>query len=342
MSSINFTSVVGDWQMSYLNGTYVSNMAAQAGLPIQDRFIEADRVTVKQMPSNNDLEVTKTADASTFVVGEVVTYTVTITNNGPSDAVNVKVEDVLPAGVNFDSSTASQGYYYVMSGIWDVGDLADGASETLTIEATVNTPGDIVNCATVLASDNHDPDTGNNTDCVEITGIAGAPATDWCCQLDAGFNLISLPLIPADTDPATMLTGVDYSQAAMYVASGPDWYFFNAEAPDDPEFLFADGYGYFINMDSADEICFDGYELVAPAPAMPPSYPVVDGWNLVGFKSTTPKLPSEYLAAIAGKYVMIYGYADGAYFIAGSPGHEYLQPCQGYWIAVLDAGTIYP
>ncbi|MFC1969202.1 hypothetical protein ACFLVF_01770 [Chloroflexota bacterium] len=343
MASVNFTGLSGEWQMSYLNGTYVSNMAAQAGLPIQDRFIEADQVTVKQMPSNSDLAVTKTADGSTFDVGQVATYTVTIMNNGPSDATNVKVEDVLPAGINFDNSIASQGYYYVMSGIWDVGDLAEGASATLTVEATVNTAGDIVNCATVLASDSHDPDTANNTDCVTITGIPGPPADGWCCQLDDGVNLISLPLIPTTSDPAVMLATVDFSQAAMYVADGEDWWYYNDAAPSDPEFLFADGQGYFIIMDTAGELCFDGYEISAPGEVgMPPSYDVVTGWNLVGFKSTTPKLPSEYLAGIAGKYVMIYGFADGAYFIAGSPGHEYLQPCQGYWVAVVDAGTIYP
>ncbi|MFC1969502.1 DUF11 domain-containing protein [Chloroflexota bacterium] len=296
--------------------------------------------------SNCDLEVTKTADGSTFDVGQVVTYTVTITNNGPSDATNVKVEDVLPAGVNFESSSLSLGFYFVMSGLWDVGDLAMGASATLEIEATVNTAGDILNCASSLPSDSHDPDIGNNAQCVTITGIPGPPADSWCCQLDEGINLISLPLIPENGDPAAMLLGLDFAQVSMYMADGDlssdDWlYYLPPPAPSDALF-FADGYGYLIDMEKAGELCFDGYELVAPPPALSPSYDVELGWNLVGFKSTTPKLPSEYLAGIAGKYVIIYGFADGAYFIAGSPGHEYLQPCHGYWIAVAEEGTIYP
>ena len=49
------------------------------------------------------------------------------------------------------------------------------------------------------------------------------------------------------------------------------------------------------------------------------------------------KVPSGY-----GKYVMIYGFANGSFFIVGSPGHEYLQPGLGYWIACTSAGTIYP
>jgi hypothetical protein len=238
-----------------------------------------------------------------------------------------------------------------MSGIWDVGDLAMGDSATLVIVATVNTPGDITNCASVIASSCHDTDPANDTSCAMITGMPTPPADSWCCELDAGINLISLPLIPEVdpvdyTDPEVMMNGLDFNQVAMYIADGDptpdDWLYYNPlPAPSDP-LWFADGFGYFIDMETAGTLCFDGYELAAPPPALPPSYDVELGWNLVGFKSTTPKLPSEYLAAIAGKYVMIYGFADGAYFIAGSPGHEYLQPCQGYWIAVVDTGTIYP
>ena len=69
-----------------------------------------------------------------------------------------------------------------------------------------------------------------------------------------------------------------------------------------------------------------------------------EGWNLIGFKSTVPKLPEEYLAGIADQYVMIYGYDDGNFFIAGAPGHEMLQPGLGYWLAMRtgEAGTIFP
>jgi hypothetical protein len=69
---------------------------------------------------------------------------------------------------------------------------------------------------------------------------------------------------------------------------------------------------------------------------------VEEGWNLIGFKSTMPKLPEAYLSAIAGDYVVIYGFDDGGFFIAGTPGHDMLQPGLGYWIAMLEPGTIYP
>jgi len=96
----------------------------------------------------------------------------------------------------------------------------------------------------------------------------------------------------------------------------------------------------------ADDLVVAGQELESGA-ILPPSYDVYGGWNLIGFKSTTAKLPTEYLAGIAGKYVMIYGYDNGAFYAVGSPGHAMLVPYYGYWLAVIDTkvgaeGTIYP
>src|SRR5260370_632429 len=51
-----------------------------------------------------DLSITKTAPA-TVVAGNQLTYTITVTNNGPSNATNVIVTDTLPAGVNFLSTS---------------------------------------------------------------------------------------------------------------------------------------------------------------------------------------------------------------------------------------------
>ena len=49
-----------------------------------------------------DLAITKTGPA-TVVAGSSVAYSLTVTNNGPSDAANLTVTDTLPAGVTFVS-----------------------------------------------------------------------------------------------------------------------------------------------------------------------------------------------------------------------------------------------
>lgn len=85
-----------------------------------------------------DLELVKTSDKTEVVSGETVTYTLTLSNRGPDDATAIQVNDQLPAGVTYSSSTPSQGTYNENTGIWNVGDLANQAQATLSIEVTID------------------------------------------------------------------------------------------------------------------------------------------------------------------------------------------------------------
>ena len=76
-----------------------------------------------------DLSVTKTVSDATPNVGDQITFTVTLSNQGPDAATGVQVTDLLPAGVSFVSATPSQGTYDSTTGLWDVGALANGAPD---------------------------------------------------------------------------------------------------------------------------------------------------------------------------------------------------------------------
>ncbi len=111
-----------------------------------------------------DLSVTKSVDTSSPNVGDNVTFTVTVSNGGPDGATNVVVDDVLPSDLTFISGTPTQGGYNNSTGAWTVGNLASGASETLTIVASVDNTGTKTNTAQVGSSDQFDPDsTPNNS-----------------------------------------------------------------------------------------------------------------------------------------------------------------------------------
>ncbi|RDX36290.1 DUF11 domain-containing protein [Kangiella sp. HD9-110m-PIT-SAG07] len=105
-----------------------------------------------------DLSLTKTVDNNAPNVGENVTFTLTVTNNGPDSTNNIQVRDILPAELDFVSSTASQGSYASGSGVWTVGTLANGASATLDIVVSANTAGVITNEAEIINADRIDPD----------------------------------------------------------------------------------------------------------------------------------------------------------------------------------------
>ncbi|MDR2967216.1 MAG: DUF11 domain-containing protein [Methanobacteriaceae archaeon] len=111
-----------------------------------------------------DLAITKTVNNSSPYLGDTITYTITVTNNGPDNATGVKVVDILPDGLLFVS--ASQGTYDPTTGIWNIGILNNGASIILNIIVIVNKIGKITNKATVTGNEN---DTNNQNDNSSVT-----------------------------------------------------------------------------------------------------------------------------------------------------------------------------
>ncbi|MBD1936322.1 DUF11 domain-containing protein [Microcoleus sp. FACHB-68] len=124
--------------------------------PDPDPTDNTGTVTVPQQQA--DLSVAKTVDNPSPGVGQNITYTVTLTNTGPANATGVQVTDQIPAGLTFVSATPSQGTYDNTTGLWNVGNVTNGAGATLRITATVNTTNPITNTAQVSASDQPDPD----------------------------------------------------------------------------------------------------------------------------------------------------------------------------------------
>ena len=74
-----------------------------------------------------DLSITKTDSADPVIAGEDLTYTLVVTNDGPSDATNVVVTDDVPAGTSFVSADGG-GLEAAGTVTWNLGTLADGAT----------------------------------------------------------------------------------------------------------------------------------------------------------------------------------------------------------------------
>jgi uncharacterized repeat protein (TIGR01451 family) len=122
-----------------------------------------------ETPQQADLSVKKVVDRFTPNVGDPIVYTVTLTNNGPNNATNVQLNDLLPTGVTFAFSTPSQGTYDPATGVWDVGTVANGAMAILQIHGQLVSPNPQLNVVDITQSDQFDPNLGNNTSSALIT-----------------------------------------------------------------------------------------------------------------------------------------------------------------------------
>jgi uncharacterized repeat protein (TIGR01451 family) len=162
--------------------------------------------------SSSDLSLSKSVNNPNPVQGQNVTFTLTLINAGPSNATNVAVKDLLPAGLTFVSATPSAGTYTSGTGVWAVASLTSGASATLQIVTLVSSAGTITNTAQVTASDQPDPDsTPNNNNAAEddqASASIGAAAPP------------SIGLVKSVTPSGTQVPGTDLTYTIAFSNTG--------------------------------------------------------------------------------------------------------------------------
>ncbi len=114
-----------------------------------------------------DLELEKVLKTPPPIhVGDDVVFTLTVTNNGPSDATGVVVTDPLPPGLTFQNSICAVNNPPVT---WSIPNLAAGASVSCEITVSVDQAGPIVNTATVTGNET-DPTPANNASSATVIG----------------------------------------------------------------------------------------------------------------------------------------------------------------------------
>ncbi|MCB9854507.1 MAG: DUF11 domain-containing protein [Phycisphaerales bacterium] len=171
------------------------------GTSIGEAFVRLP-VNTSPVPTGADVLVTKVAD-TTFVdrVGNAITYTVNVCNLGPDDALNVMMNDTLPAEVMFSSATngATESGGVVSA---NIGTLAAFACESFDITVVTIAEGMPTNTATATSSTS-DPDAGNNSGSVSVT-IEN--------QVDVGVTKI---------DNGGAAVGVNYDYTVTVTNAGP-------------------------------------------------------------------------------------------------------------------------
>jgi uncharacterized repeat protein (TIGR01451 family) len=120
-----------------------------------------------------DLALALTADPHRLLVGDTVTYTVDVGNNGPDPAPGTVLTDVLPAGLSQVAVQTSQGTCSGTSTVvCNLGTLAAGDGAEVVITGVPTAAGDILDTASV-ASAADDPDPSNNSASVTVRAYSG-------------------------------------------------------------------------------------------------------------------------------------------------------------------------
>ena len=188
----------------------------------------------------------------------------------------------------------------------------------------------------------------DTSDAVFTIEMAATPTAS--IDLAAGWNLISLPLIPTNSTIESVMAGLNVTLVYHYDPTVPKWFFWNGTPAGDLTDM-VDGLGYWVFMGSPGTMTVVGTEMPVPPcptcpPPAPPTYEVVAGWNMIGVKSTTPVYHGDYLMSVSGEYSVLYAY-DAA---TGSWTNVYpveqnggiMEPGYGFWLWMNSAGTIVP
>ncbi len=124
-----------------------------------------------------DNQLLMTASSGGIVLGGNVTFTIAVTNYGPSSSTNVLVTDTLQSGFTLVSSNATQGSVGGSGTLlnWNIGTLATNAGARLAVTVKPASNGSFVNSATVTSLGTPDPNPDDNSASATVAVGSGAP-----------------------------------------------------------------------------------------------------------------------------------------------------------------------
>ena len=196
--------------------------------------ISADTAILKAITDPDE----EAQESFEFTPGQRVTYTLTLTNNGPGVATGVTASDQLPAGVAFVSAQGD-GSYDSATGVWDLSDLTLAKGDVKTITITVDITGEgagtlVTNVARITHQDQAGDDPTNNESSASFKGgynLGGTIYRDSDASYSKGddeqrfkgvtvalLNEDGTPVQGADGQPMTAVT--DENGAYQFVGLG--------------------------------------------------------------------------------------------------------------------------
>jgi gliding motility-associated-like protein/uncharacterized repeat protein (TIGR01451 family) len=187
-SGVDYDPVSHVWSIPFLNAGQTVTLdidlfvRPKGGYNNEAEVTKADQGDIDSTPNNGseddytaelldvqelvDLQLTSSVSNARPSTNEIITFTFTIVNNGPSDATNVVVSGLLRSGFTFVNADPDQGTVDPVLGAWDVGSVISGTENAiqLRLQARVNPTGNYTVIAEVTAVDQPSVSTPNNND----------------------------------------------------------------------------------------------------------------------------------------------------------------------------------
>jgi hypothetical protein len=250
-------------------------------------------------------------------------------------------EQPQPSAVTFNVSYLGGWYPTSNSGTWPPSggnfSVTEDYMDTIHFKLTFNTVG-VYTIKFVLKDVDADKVLVEKEIGFAATGVSHE------VKLNNGWNLMSLPIVPDENDIEVVLADImdDVISVHYYRATTGTWLVY---IPDEywpnPLTTMEDGKAYWINMIAAHNLTVVGQAISEPGSGSPPSsYSVLEGWNMVGFRSMNPMTAGDYLKET--NWVRIYGFdiTQGGWFSRTES--QNMTSGLGYWVAFSEPGIIYP
>lgn len=184
--------------------------------------------------TTSDLSILKTASPDELRTGDGITYTLTVQNNGPEDALHVVLHDPIPTSIADPLYRVDGGQQDRWPGTLVLGDLAPGQVVTVEIEGVFDgsDAGPIINTATVT-TDSEDPNPDNNVSRtitpvlrsadLTITKASESPTAVVGTELTFSITVTNHGPDAAENVVVTDGTDAALSQPAYSVDGGTSW-----------------------------------------------------------------------------------------------------------------------
>jgi uncharacterized repeat protein (TIGR01451 family) len=177
-----------------------------------------------QVLVQNDLSVVVSDSPDPVSVGANLTYTINVTNSGPSSATGVTVTNFLPAAVTFVSAVSSQGTCTNVSGIvrCDLGTLTGASGATVTIVVTPVVSGNITNRA-AIGRNEADPYPANNVATSVTTVLQPFLTIDDVSVVEGNVGTTSLIFNVRLSYPSSQTVTMAYASSNLTAVAGGDY-----------------------------------------------------------------------------------------------------------------------